>query len=235
MAGSKSKTLEVARVSIENFFLRHRQVWFITFTQPGLESEFDELWTKDEAEAHFKPFRDLCARRGAELLVVWERQKRGAWHPHCLVSKRFDVAWLRPWMVERGWGRQMRLEHLGRVTKSEFYGPNDPDNWTRTSVPGAKRIVSYLTKYLTKSVKDVDGCEKKKVFCSSRTAKAGGVSFKWVPWLKAGSFLYAAGLEYFKEFEGRRPRFRDMAMVIRLGVEATGWADYDPLWEFGFP
>lgn len=228
---SRAKTAYVAQLSIEEFFNRNRDVYFLTFTEPG-RSEGEPLWTKDQAEDHFKPFADLCRRRNIALLVVWERQQRGAWHPHCLVNKRFDVNWLRPWMVERGWGHIMRLEWVTRHDKTTY----EDGKVSHTSyMPGASRIVRYLTKYLTKGIPAGEGGVKKKRFCCSRSARAGGVTFKWVPWVRPGAMLYNAGLEFFKLCNDRRPRFRDMREVIRLGVESTGWAHVDPWWDFGFP
>jgi len=231
VSSSKAKTLLVARTSIEQFFLQHQDVYFLTFTEPG-RAEGETLWTKDEAEVHFKPFRDLCSRRGIALLVIWERQKRGSWHPHCLIDRFLDINWVRSWMVSRGWGRQMRVEWLTRHTRTSMSG-----GVLRAERyhPGMQKVIRYLTKYLSKSVHSTAGCDKKKVFGGSRDSKAGSTAFKWAPWVKAGAYLYAAGCALFFQLNGHRPSFRDMNYVIRLGVEDTGWADYDPLWEFGFP
>lgn len=238
MGSSRLKTLEVARTSIEQFFIRNRgRTWFWTFSEPG-RAEGEKLWTKDEAEDHFKCFRDLCHRRGVELLVVWERQKRGSWHPHCLINKRFDVHWLRPWMVERGWGPQMRAEYIGDTCAPEHFnrrggGPCDSGRYQQASQQ-LRRIMGYLTKYLTKGLVN-DGSLHKKKFCSSVIAKRGSTRFSWASTHRAGAYLYAHGRELFFEMFGRIATFRDVALVIRLGVEVTKWADVDPLWEFGFP
>jgi len=231
VANSKAKTLLVAKTSIENFFLTHRDVYFWTFTEPG-RLDGQAYWTKDEAESHLKPFRDLCSRRGMSLLVVWEKQKRGAWHPHCLIDHFLDVNWVRRWMVQRGWGQQMKVEWLTRHTKTTSEGGRVTSAYY---MPGCQRVVRYLTKYLTKSVHGTATDVKKKVFGGSRDSKAGGISFKWCPWVKAGAYLYAAGLCLFCQLNARPPTFRDVSQVIRLGVEETDWASYDFLWEFGFP
>lgn len=230
----KAKSRHVAQVSIENFFLRHKTVWFLTFTEPG-RVEGTPYWTKDEAEEHFKPFRDLCRRRGVEMLVVWERQQRGAWHPHCLVSKRLDVNEIRPFMVERGWGRIMKFLCIPTISSTTYSKADLSDAVTEKFRPGAKNLIFYLTKYLTKSLESEEGCVKKKLFGASQAARAGGVSFKWAPWVRPGAMLFAAGLEFFVLMNQRPPRFKDMMEVIRCGVEATDWASVDPLWEFGFP
>src|SRR6187431_2309631 len=142
VASSKAKTLLVAQTSIENFFLTHADVYFLTFTEPG-RKEGESCWTKDEAEKHFKPFRDYCSRRGVALLVVWERQKRGSWHPHCLIDKFLDVNWLRAWMVERGWGTQMRVEWLTRHVRTTY--EEGRKSSVNSYTPGAQKVVRYLT------------------------------------------------------------------------------------------
>jgi len=238
VSSSKAKTVHLAKVSIENFFLRHKSVYFLTFSEPG-RHDGEAYWTKDEAEAHFKPFRDYCARRSLELLVFWERQKRGAWHPHCLVNGRLDVNLVRPFMVSRGWGQQMRFEWVTRTTTQTF---NDSTGQVQsvTSAPKAKWLASYLTKYLTKSMRSTEGATHSKCFGGSSAAKAGGTSFRWAPWVKPGAMLYAAGLSVFLQLNGgesltRSQLFRHTSLIIRLGVEDTGWADIDPWWEFNFP
>jgi hypothetical protein len=227
-----SKTLHILQLSISEFFRRNRAVWFLTFSEPPHDGPGERLWTKDEAEEHFKPFRDRCRRDGIELLVVWELQKRGAWHPHCLVNRRFNVDEMRPWMMERGWGQQMRFEWVdNRVV---IIGP---DGHTMMK-EGESKVVSYLTKrlqwYLTKSVASAE-TDKKKVFGGSHVVKAGTTRFKWAPWEKPGAYLWAMGVMLFSQLYGEPPRFRDMGHVMRLGVEESGWAQIDPWWEFSVP
>jgi len=235
VASSKAKSLYVARVSIEQFFARHDYVVFWTFSEPG-RKEGEPLWTKDEAEAHFKPFRDLCARRGFDLLVVWERQKRGAWHPHCLVNHWIDVGKLRPWMMARGWGQQMRADIV--VGRGEWRKQSDARGVWRPCGAGVGRVIHYLTKYLTKgfgSSSDRAAATKKKMFSGTAATKAGTTNFKWVPEEHPGSYLWAWGRELFSQLNGHPPSFRNVGEVLRLGVEVTGWADIDPWWHFTCP
>jgi len=220
---------------LEGFFRRHSVVYFWTFSEPG-RHEGQAHWTKDEAEAHFKPFRDLCARRHYSVLWVWELQKRGSWHPHCLVSGFFDVNWLRPWMMARGWGQQMRAERAERQ-QIQVSGRDGRGQW-RETLKGGGAIISYLVKYLGKGFGHVmsEGSKKKKLWGGTKTSKAGTTAFSWTPDSgRPGRFLFQAGRELFSQLIGRPPTFRDVAFVIRLGVEDTGWASFDPWWEFGFP
>jgi hypothetical protein len=43
------------------------------------------------------------------------------------------------------------------------------------------------------------------------------------------------GASEFASRNGHWPTFRDVYETIWLGALATNWADFDPLWEFGFP
>lgn len=243
MGSSKPKTVYVAETSIRHFFLRNPdRVWFWTFSEPG-RKEGEALWTKDEAEARFKPFKDLCARRGVELLTVWERQKRGSWHPHCLVNRYIDVVKLRPWMIERGWGQQMRVEHV-RSTTAFVPGRG----WVSEGQVG--RLAHYLIKYLRKgfggqgaiasslqlSSAVIEATKKKKVFSASRFVKRGNTRFDWNPWdSHAGHYLYLNGVGFFIQMEHRKPDFRDIGLVLEYGAQETDWATFDPWWRFGFP
>lgn len=218
MLSSKSKF--IASESLTNFFRTHRSVWFVTFSEPGRHGA-DPLWTKDEAEVRFKPFRDYCNRNHIDLLVVWQQQKRGSWHPHCLIDRFVDVNWCRPWMVGRGWGPQMYFVLLKRS--------GVVDGGT------VRRTVRYLTRYLTQWSRVAVPALKKKLFCGQTRNKVGTTAFKWMPQEKAGAFLYEMGRGLFIEIYGRSPRWRDMSAVIRLGVENSGWADVDFLWMFSVP
>jgi len=226
---TKDKTLYLAQVSIREFLRKHKDAYFWTFTEPGdTDGKPRTCWTKDEAERAFKPFRDLCARRGVALLVVWELQKRGAWHPHCLVNKRLDVGAIRDFMVARGWGIQMRVEWVRRLSR------NDGTGWHEDSREN-ERVIRYMTKYLTKSLGAAEGFSRKKCFGGSRSTKCGGISFKWVPWVKPWSYLWACGRSLFFQLYEREPFWNQFRDVVRLGVENVGWADVDPWWEFSAP
>jgi hypothetical protein len=245
MSSSRPKTRYIAELSIEQFIEQNSgHCWFWTFSEPprfgdpfssdpAVQARRDAFigplprrWTKDEAEAAFKPFRDLCARREIKMLVVWERQDRGSWHPHVLVNRYLDVNFLRPWMMNRGWGQQMKAESLFHSRTINGGG------WTAWQ-GGAQHVIRYLTKYLTKS-RTGPADFKKKIFSASAGVKVGVTNFRWLPEIRPGAYLYFFGRSLFEQLYGEPPSFRDMMQCIRLGVEETGWADIDPLWEFGF-
>lgn len=225
--GGRTKSLFIAQASFERFIRQEPSVYFWTFTQPPALDGV-ALWDKDQAEEHFKPFRDWCLRNDVRMLVVWEQQKRGAWHPHVLVNKFIDVNWLRPWMVARGWGSIMYVIRVMNDSKMGGLGGRGPDGPT-----GGHRLTKYLTKYLTKQFR-AETAQHAKCFGGSRSAKAGTTDFMWVPWEKAGGWLWQNGRDLYIRLWGKRPSFREMGFVIRLGVEETGWANIDPWWDFAF-
>lgn len=216
---ASQKTLYIAESSINRFFWKHKDVYYWTFTFA------DNVVDKGEAERRVKPLRDAFSRRGFEYFGVWERQTRGAWHLHMLVDHWLDVTKLRPWLVARGWGVQMRAEH---VSKRSWYDP-ERGQWMHDA-NRENAVKRYLLKYLTKTFREeVDG--KKKIVFSTRGAKSGTTRFKWHWSIHPGAYLYHYGRELFIEVNGRLPRWCDISDVIRFGVEAVDWLSVDPLWD----
>ena len=219
MSYCKTKTRFLAELSIERFLLAHPRVWFWTFTEPG-RKDGEVRWSKTDAEIHLKPFLDLMRRRQIEHLVVWELQKRGSWHPHILLNKYFDVNWLRPWMMARGWGQQMRAECVDMQKRQDG---------------AVERLLTYVTKslqrYLLKAKTDDEVEPRKKFFGGSQKAKAGNVKFSWNPATDtAHAMLYYYGRNLFVDIFGASPSFRDLPIIMRLGVEDRDWLDVDFLY-----
>jgi hypothetical protein len=234
MACSKTKTKFIAQLSLQQFFLEHhRGCYFWTFTfaaEPSplfLSSDSDGYNPTDKTwcEERFKPFKDLMVREDADFLYCWEIQGNGRWHIHCLTDKRFDVCWLRPWMMARGWGQQMRVEFFKpELFRNEGYG------WAPVADGRCERLTRYITKYLTKSI-DSTGVMHKKCFGGRARSKRGTTAFKWLPEVKPGSYLWYYGRSLFWDIWGRVPTFQEMSLVMRLGVEDTDWLSVDP-WYF---
>lgn len=219
VAYTKVKTRYVAELSIDRFLAENSSVWFLTFTEPG-RVDGVLLWNKTEAELHLKPFLDYLRRRGAEFLLVWEMQKRGAWHPHILVNKFVDVNWARPWMMQRGWGQQMRFELVKR---------ND-------GRPVDGRVRDYICKslrgYLLKARTDDMLEPRKKFFGGTARSKCGNIKFAWNPATDtAHSFLYYYGRNLFTEIYQTSPSHRDLPIVMQLGLRDRNWLDCDFLYE----
>jgi hypothetical protein len=232
VAYTKVKTRYIAETSIERFLLTHRNVYFWTFTEPGNEAGvLRKCWTKTQAEAHVKPFLDLLRRRGAEYLLVWELQKRVSWHPHILTDVRLDVNFVRPWLVARGWGQQMRVEWVVR-------GGRAFDKFGNLST--SQDLVGYLTKklrsYLLKARTDDSVEPRKKFFGGTHRSKVGTVKFSWNPYTDtAHSMLYFYGRALFVEMLGYVPSAvklrNNMPVIMALGCEDRNWLDVDFLYE----
>jgi hypothetical protein len=240
MSWCKPKTRHLAELSIIAFLRTYPgSTYFVTLTEPGRHGS-ESYWTKDEAEEHLKPFTDRLRRDGAAYLVFWELQKRGAWHPHLLISKRYDVGitgggGMRDWLMKRGWGQQMLWRHVA-VPPTLFlkqgafgYGDSVDTPALKPFELPAFKLVKYLVKYLTKSTVAA-GTVHKKLFGGSEGAKIGTIQFRWLPQINASSYLYYYGLELFHAIERRCPTFRDTAYIIRLGVENCDWLSVDPWW-----
>ena len=220
MAYCKRKTRFIAERSAEDFIRRNLNTYFWTFTEPHRPEGV--FWTKTEAERAFKPFKDFLDRNGFEHLVFWERQSRGAWHPHVLVNGRLDVNKVRPFMVKRGWGPIMKVRWVRKDLDSTHDG--------RGEVIGPVRLVRYLVKYLTKAATDDLVEARKKFFGGSARAKIGNVNFKWVPSVEPLSMLWFYGRQVWREAFGEYPTFKDFRHVVITGAEACNWLEKDPWW-----
>jgi hypothetical protein len=233
MGYSKLKTRHVAQVSVQQFIWIHPNAYYWTFTV------HDKVEDKAEALRRAKPLFDLIGRKECTALVCgklvrrrctylafWELQKRGSWHLHLLTSAFLDVNELRPWMVDRGWGPQMRVERVA-VNHSVRY----EHGWGAGALGvanvgnGGARLARYLTKYLTKSL---DECPRKKAFSGSAAAKVGSIGFQWTPETNPNAYFFYYGRQLFYELYGRQPKFTEFREVCRLGYEATEWASRDP-------
>lgn len=225
MSYCKAKTRFIAEESIVNLIRKNPGgVYFYTFTEPGRQAG-ESYWTKTEAEEHLKPFLDLLRRRGASFLVFWELQRRGAWHPHVLLNRRFDARWLRAWMMERGWGVQMELRQV-RCGGEGCDGTN-PINIS------VQRLVRYLVKYLTKASTNDSIEPRKKFFGGSSNAKVGTVQFRWAPWINPTAMLWNEGKAVYCQLWGIPPVSKWLALsplFIRMGVEVVDWLSVDPWW-----
>lgn len=227
MGYCKAKTRFAAERDIEAFLQRNGgRTWFYTFTEPPRGPD-EAYWTKTQAEAALKPFTDLLRRtrtqgRPVEYLVFWEKQKRGSWHPHILLNKRFSVDWVRQWMVARGWGVQMKFKYIPSPNTCKV-DPKHPyllDHF---------RLRRYLIKYLTKC----HTTEPKKKFFGGN-CKVNTVNFRWAPWYDPTAMLFYYGRLLHQELDGvcltRGELWRNMGYIVRLGVEATNWLSVDPWW-----
>ncbi len=184
MAGTRAKSRYILEQSLIGFIERnHGHCFYWTFTF------HDNVTDKREAERRIKPFFDYLDRKRASCVGVWERQARGAWHPHLLTDAYLDVNELRPWLKARGFGAQMRVEWIGKG--SHLW--QDP-----------LKLVRYLIKYLGQEYRErIPGRERLAFFRWG--AKCGSTKFHWNTSL---SKLWREGQTAFlKEFR-RRPTWK---------------------------
>lgn len=214
MGYSRVKQRAAVEFSIQRFFLRHPVVYFWTITTA------DNCTCKAEVERRVKPLWDLIKRRGGERLGVWERQQRGAWHLHFLTDKYLDVNWLRPWLVKRGWGPQMRVKKA--QARSRWNG----QAW-EVDLESVKGVAVYLSKYVTKGIEDDYG-NKVKPFSVASSARASTVRFSWDKYTNPRAYLYHWGRSIYFEVFNELPTFKEGALLIRLGYEDSGWGFTDP-------
>lgn len=203
-----------AEQNLIGLFHRYPTVYYWTFTFA------ENLAEKAEAERRFHPLFDWIRRHEGDCWFCWEHQERGALHLHLVTNLYIDVTWLRPWLVKRGWGPIMKVI---KVASPAQFIPGE--GWKR-ECSGERGLIRYLLKYLTKAIRSADKWTKP--WGCSKSVRNYVTSFRWVPWVNASCFLYHAGLSIFSEITGRCATFNDIAFVIRLGYEVTGWADVDP-------
>jgi hypothetical protein len=242
----RSKTRHLAATSIDNFLLEHKKIYWWTFTEPGKNDDGSDrtLNTKTQAEQNLRPFIDWLRRHDIPYLVIWELQERLSWHPHVLTAeKRIEVEWLRPWMMERGWGQQMKAVFVRGGGGAEL--SSLPAGVQVKQAKVRDYLVKSLRRYLLKARTD-DALEpRKKFFGGSRgcrvpgtnkwkvpPAVAGNTKWRWNPWIDtAHAMLWSQGRSLFFELHQAQPGWRDMSYVMRLGVEVMDWTSVDFLYE----
>jgi len=226
MASSKPKTLYLAESSLVSLLSSGRCYYWTLTTARNVTS-------KAEAEAIAKPLWDRIRNKGGKRLHFWERQERGAWHVHFVTDIYLDVNELRGWLVDRGWGPQMRAERV-RESNARF----QPGQGWSTDNSRYLRLIRYLQKYVTKSICDDQG-KHVKPFGGDRASKVGTIKFSWVPWIRPGSYLYAMGLDAYLMSHGHAPKLdptlhvgyahlKIVRMLVDLGVSASNWLAVDP-------
>lgn len=223
MAYSRARTRSAAEFNLVAFIQAHPTCYYWTFTVQRNVTE------KSEVEKMVKPLWDLLKRHGASRWGVWEKQERGAWHLHMMTDKYFDVSWLRPWMVERGWGPQMFVKRI------QARGRPNGEGW-EVDVRDQLGLIRYLMKYVTKDL-STDKGDRIKPVCSDNASRRSTVRFDFAPWVNPLAYLYRMGRQAFFAMHGELPTGRhdgirdwhkSWAYLVRLGAEWVDWFDTDP-------
>lgn len=205
--GTRGKTavgFRSAMVSFAQAYMGNLYFWSFTFAE--------NVQDLGEAQKRYKPLADLLRREGVEWMGVWEVQNRGAWHLHVLVNKRMDVAKLRPWLEDRGWGTQMKAVYLD--------GQKPPRNGFRQAPKtgmDASGVIRYLAKYLTKTTNILCAGKRSLVVC---VRKWRTWNTRW-QWAGGSSRLWRLGMEWFMTLHTQLPKFHQYGQVWALGWEAV--------------
>ena len=151
MASSRARSQLVLTDAMRSIIGRHDNPVM------GTATFAENITDKKEATKRFRRVLERIRRHyklqgvKVELAGAWQRQERGAWHPHFICSKPLPVDWLRALLVECGFGRQCRLDFI------------KPRNGFRHV--GSRHAVSYIARYVTRD------------FSSTADAKGARLSF----------------------------------------------------------
>ena len=158
----------------------------------------ENITDKAEASRRFAPIDDWYRRHGVSHIDTWERQKRGAWHCHCVVDRFCNVRELRLFAVARGWGSQS--------PDCKVIGRGGVD---------VLKTAHYLAKYLSKA--SAAGVPRF-VRLTGRTTnlRGGSVRFGWV-----GGYarVWRLGRDLFARLYCRAPTWRESGSVAWLAVQ----------------
>lgn len=176
----------------------------------------ENILSKREAAKRWRRLKARLRYRFPDLLGVgvWQRQKRGAWHLHLVVSQRVSIEWLRDAALACGFGSYVNLKAVDIRDRNVF-------NFDRSPIAGAREVARYITRYLSRGR---ETCDKgvRVVEYLGREARVQTMRFSWV-----GGFarLWRAGVaEWFKTW-GVRPSYEIFDEVIQLGWDALSAAD----------
>lgn len=147
-------------MAIEMILKRNPLSVFATFT-------FAENVTEKEEAS--KRWRRLDARiqRKWEGIVgagCWQRQERGAWHLHMVISRPVPISDLREMAVACGFGTFVNLRLIG---EHKGHRPG----WSRS------RVISYISRYVTRASGEDKGVRVVQYMGSARVSTT---AFGWV-------------------------------------------------------
>lgn len=209
MADHRAKLSYAVCLAVQEIVRTSSSPTFDTFT--FAENVTDKL----EASMRWRRLKARLKRAypGLRAVGVWQRQRRGAWHFHCVFDRRLDVVTVRAWAVACGFGSQLNMRAIGDL-------PGMKQGWS------PQRVASYLVRYITRDVSEGDAGVRLADYCGdSRKATTafrwgGGIARLWR--LGCGAWT-----ELFDIHDGTGPTFEDFWFVVRLGWESLASADQD--------
>lgn len=181
---TRSKTAYLHALRLRWFLDRHPICYLCTLTFA------ENVTRKATATKRFKAIAYWLRRRGVQYVVTWQRQARGAWHAHLVLSERVNVVNLRSWAVAHGWGKFVNVR----------------------PVEQAGNMLRYLVRYLTRDMEEAAGA-RMRVTGGSVLNRVGTVRFNW----QAGrARLWRFAVAPFVAMRKRLPTWRDSAIVEAL-------------------
>ena len=173
---------------------------FATATLPGSTPEAFETLARWSGYAVNRLNRFLDLRLGSNhaRLLVWEYQKRGALHLHSVIGDRQNISALCSDEFREKWCEI--LSDISEKTGVDLFRKNDKithkENWkvVRADVQKVKKsVTAYLAKYMSKTVKSIDGKNSGRFFAPSSWA-----SWKQVCGRLRSKYTYSKALGYLK-------------------------------------
>lgn len=201
MANSRAKLAYAVCLGVAEIVRTSKAPTFDTFT--FAENVTDKL----EASKRWRRLKARLKRHypGLRAVGVWQRQKRGAWHFHCVFDRRLDVLQVRPWAMACGFGNQLNMRAIGDL-------PGMRQGWS------PERVARYLTRYITREVdSEADAGARLADYCGD--ARRATVTFRWANGIGK---LWRLGRGAWQEIfggHGTQPRFEEFWFVVRLGWE----------------
>jgi hypothetical protein len=164
----------------------------------------DNVTDKADAEKRWSRLRERLRRKYPDLsgVGVWQRQSRGAWHLHAIISQPMPVDWLRPAAVECGFGAFVDLKFVNQ--RDGFRGMGGPEKCAR-----------YMARYVTREWRD-DRDKSARLVCYIGDGRSSSVRFSWVRGLHQ---LWRIGRAQWWDIFGATPKHGEWMFVVRLGWE----------------
>lgn len=216
MASSRSRSKFVLTSAMRSIIERHQNPIM------GDATFQENITDKKEASCRWRRVLERVRRHfkvkgiKIEMAGAWQRQERGAWHPHYVCSHPIDAAWLRQVLVECGFGFVFRLDFIRFRSGFRSVGPH--------------HAVNYIARYVTRDFSETSDAKGARLTFYFQTVH--GTCRGW---------SFADGLARLHRLGcraqwGREDEFQfgDMRMTGRLPSLWNGhrWMDAFEQWKF---
>ena len=202
-----ARTAFAVQLAIEYLAREFTRCTFCTFTF------HENITVKREAAERWEPLKKRLKRKFKSLMGVgvWQRQKRGAWHLHMVMSQRVAIEWLRAAAMDCGFGSFINIKYVDSSDKARVH------NFKDAKIVGAKDVASYITRYLWRARDSKDKGVRLTEYLGK--CRISTVRFSWVGGM---SRVWRAGVAAWVELWGCEPSFEGWENVISLGWGSLG-------------